>query len=483
MIRLLLFSVCFTVTTFQYAYGNNGNFSRLYERFLVDGNTVTVTIDSHHAIHTVSDKFVSLTLDSSQLKYGLRHFHSGLKKIRNLAKGLAPAYLRVGGTAADSLSFKSGPSTDFIMDERELDTLYHFARDVGWDMIFDLNLLHRHHGEWDSTNAESLMKYAASKGYRFHLELGNEPNLYERRGIHVDPAQIGRDYGKLKHLMNSIHPFNEMMLVGPAFTGSFHVDYAEKFLSTGSTYIDAMTVHQYYMDGSKAKAEDFLNPDILDNFKRLAIHRSQEALSKHSKGTKTTWVLETSSAYGGGAPVLSESFIAGFTWLDELGMAAANGIPVVARQNFVGAHYSLVANDNPLPDYWLTLLHKRLVGRKVLKVTSSEHNRHFRIYAHCSKEHGHPHGVTFFFQNMLSSEVKLNLEQYTNHYYELYILTAGGDGSLTSKTVKLNGHELHMNGDSLPTLSPVTDRVWPVKVPGHSFGFLVSPHADASACP
>ncbi|XP_064603799.1 heparanase-like [Liolophura sinensis] len=482
MLRLLLFNVCFTVTTLQYAHGNNGNFSRLQERFLVDGNTVTVTIDSHHAIHTVSDKFVSVTLDTGNLKYHLKYFHSSLKKIRNLAKGLAPAYFRVGGTSADRLSFKSGPSTDIIMDAGELDTLYHFARDVGWDMIFDMNLLQRHNGEWDSSNAESLMKYAASKGYRFHLELGNEPNLYERRNVHLDPAQIGRDYGKLKHLMNSIHPFNEMMLVGPALTGSFHVDYCEKFLSTGSTYIDAMTVHHYYMDGSKAKESNFLNPSTLDNFKHLIDH-SKEALSKASKGTHTTWVLETSSAYGGGAHVLSESFLAGFTWLDKLGMAAANGIPVVARQSFVGGHYSLVEDDNPLPDYWLTLLYKRLVGRKVLKVTSSEHNRHFRIYAHCSRDSGHPRSVTFYFQNMLSSEVKLNMKEYTSHYYELYILTAGGDGSLTSKTVKLNGHELHMNGDSLPTLSPVTDRVWPVKVPGHSFGFLVSPHADASACP
>lgn len=71
----------------------------------------------------------------------------------------------------------------------------------------------------------------------------------------------------------------------------------------------------YYMDGSKAKAENFLNPSTLDNFKHLAIDRSKEALSKASKGTHTTWVLETSSAYGGGAHVLSESFIAGFTYV------------------------------------------------------------------------------------------------------------------------------------------------------------------------
>lgn len=45
----------------------------------------------------------------------------------------------------------------------------------------------------------------------------------------------------------------------------------------------------------------------------------------------------------------------------------------------------------------------------------------------------YPRSITFYFQNMLSSEVKLNLEQKTTYYYELYILTAGGDGSLTSK--------------------------------------------------
>jgi hypothetical protein len=37
----------------------------------------------------------------------------------------------------------------------------------------------------------------------------------------------------------------------------------------------------------------------------------------------------------------------------------------------------------PFKDYWLTLLFKRLVGPRVLKVAVIPRDTHVRIYAHC----------------------------------------------------------------------------------------------------
>ena len=36
----------------------------------------------------------------------------------------------------------------------------------------------------------------------------------------------------------------------------------------------------------------------------------------------------------------------------------------------------------PLPDYWVALLHKRLMGQRVLRVSSSAQS--LRAYAHCA---------------------------------------------------------------------------------------------------
>ena len=49
-----------------------------------------------------------------------------------------------------------------------------FASDVGWDLLFDLNMLLRNGTAWDTSNAETLLKYNNEKGYRIAgWELGN----------------------------------------------------------------------------------------------------------------------------------------------------------------------------------------------------------------------------------------------------------------------------------------------------------------------
>ena len=103
----------------------------------------------------------------------------------------------------------------------------------------------------------------------------------------------------------------------------------------------------------------------------------------------STWLGETSSSYDGGVPGVSDSFVSGFMWLDKLGVAARLGHKVVIRQSFYGGVYSLIHEKSfdPFPDYWSSLLHKRLVGRRVLEVRGGiALDRKIRIYAHCASE-------------------------------------------------------------------------------------------------
>ncbi len=85
--------------------------------------------------------------------------------------------------------------------------------------------------------------------------------------------------------------------------------------------------------------------------------------------------------------------------MDKLGVSAQEGLKVVMRQTFYGGHYGLTDyNNNPNPDYWLSYLHKKLVGQQVLSITYSDEqfgkmmnsanvsaSQEIRLYAHCTK--------------------------------------------------------------------------------------------------
>ena len=164
----------------------------------LDASSIKVNLSS--PLFLVSDDFLSLTLDAGGLS---KSWDISLTSplLATLAKGLAPAMLRLGGTEQDFVLFSNSTITKSpvkSVSESSLDsgrrstslssvgnvtvslTLWDsvnvFAEKAGWDLIFGLNMLLRRpwpNGTWDSSNAELLMNYTQKKGYTVNWELGN----------------------------------------------------------------------------------------------------------------------------------------------------------------------------------------------------------------------------------------------------------------------------------------------------------------------
>ncbi|XP_030169404.1 heparanase isoform X3 [Lynx canadensis] len=427
-------------------------------------------------VHLVSPAFLSFTIDANLATDPRFLTFLGSTKLRTLARGLSPAYLRFGGTKTDFLIFD--PKKEPTFEERSywqsqvnrdmcesgsipsdvekrlqlewpfqeqlllreqyqkkfnnstysrssVDMLYTFANCSGLDLIFGLNALLRTADlQWNSSNAQLLLDYCSSKNYNISWELGNEPNSFRKKaGIFIDGLQLGEDFVKL-HKLLAKSTFKTVNLYGPDIgqPRGKTVKMLTSFLKAGGEVIDSVTWHQ---------------------------------------------------------------------WLDKLGLSARMGIEVVMRQVLFGAgNYHLVdQNFEPLPDYWLSLLFKKLVGTNVLRASvKGPDSRKLRVYLHCTNIN-HPRykegDLTLYALNLHNVTKRLQLPYHLfDKQVDKYLVKPLGPDGLLSKSVQLNGQTLKMVDDhTLPALTEKPLRPGStLGLPAFSYGFFVIRNAKVTAC-
>uniref|UniRef100_A0A671XC81 Heparanase n=1 Tax=Sparus aurata TaxID=8175 RepID=A0A671XC81_SPAAU len=507
---------------------------RLQNQNCSDGVDAAVLADLSAVIHRVDRRFLSVTIDASLASEEKFMYLLSSPKIRTLAGALSPAFLRFGGTRQDFMVFvprRPGPGSGEAAEpscaeldlpswleeklkadwtqqklillredlqrkyrrvkftESTVDLLHSFSSCSGMDLIFGLNaLLRTADNTWNSSNARSLLQYCESKQYRMSWELGNEPNSYEKKaGIRVDGYQLGQDFTRLREMMSESKLYRDAGLFGPDVgqPRDHRVDILEGvFIDqlTGSVMILICCVHvlssaSYYVNGRDTSLEDFLDPEVLDT---LAL--------------KTGEVLEVKMSSAGAAGVSGEAGVARRDeWLDKLGLAARLGLDVVMRQVFIGSGSYHLVDDNldPLPDYWLSVLYKRLVGPEVLKVEASPsvaRSKRVRLYLHCANRNRYGSGaVTLMAMNLSKKPARISIHALVSSgTVEAFVLESEqpGEDGLYSRSVRLNGVVLKMLDDkTLPDLNGL--RLPPsehLQLPAYSLAFFVLTDARAAGC-
>ncbi|ELT94291.1 hypothetical protein CAPTEDRAFT_160540 [Capitella teleta] len=365
-------------------------------------------------------------------------------------------------------------------------------------LLFDFNLLLRNGINWSPDNAEEILDYAIHKGYaqNMHFELGNEPNQFPE-SVHrsLSGSQIGRDFQILQKIIRDRIPkcphLKEAFIVGPDITrpNKNSLNFLNDYIKPAAGVIDYLTFHTYYLNLETAKPEDFTNYKLMDTLAQQVDEVRSSIYTAH-KIRKDIWLGESGTCLGGTKGVeFCQCYLAGFLWLDKLGLAASMDVKVVIRQVlYDGVDGLLDKHMNIMPDYWLSVLFKKLAGNRVLEVARATLQNQVRFYAHCTntKLSTYPSGtVTYFGLNMLTSEVNLTLtEEHMTLTKHLYWLTPGDDQGLISKHIALNNHVLKMvNSTQLPQMPPsVIGANEAVILPQMSFGFVVIPDAKAEAC-
>jgi Glycosyl hydrolase family 79, N-terminal domain len=478
-----------------------------------------VDLSRSPVVARVSPRYVSFAVDLDQVVGGLfwnqapgatgkvqvTPYDFARPRLMALTRALAPAYLRISGTAADGTYYDLSrapthtppPRYSRILTRAEWDAVNRFALALNLQIFLGVDAgpgPRDAAGNWTSTDAAWLLGYTASRHYPLAaVEFGNEPNLFSITG--GMPASYGaadyvRDLGAFRGVLKAIEP--HVLLTGPAafynnagtefFNTSFGPLASEILPAAGNLY-DAITWHAYPAASSRCRSSgaspvpaDPLAPAYLDGI--VNSYADTRTLDRAYAGDRPVWYGEGASAFCGGQQGYSDRWEATFWYLNALGALSQRGVQVFVRQTLSGSDYGLIneATLQPNTDYWAALLWHRLMGVRILQPRVLKAPARLRVFAACSRS---GRGVTLLALNLDARHaVQLKLEGSGRR--EVYLATSP---QLLSPLVELNGRTLRAtrNGEAPPLRPRVTRSSW-VSLPAASYAFVALPEAAKTAC-
>ncbi|CAH0394023.1 unnamed protein product [Bemisia tabaci] len=456
----------------------------------------TVSINTKKWLHTVSDKFVSLSVDPLVLIKSENYGKAAL----NMAKTLSPAYLRVGGPGSDNFSFQSkSDELDFMSNTTvtasEWVLLNELLEDAGLNLIICLNGITRVDGVWDSRNTLQLVSFSDRRGYNMDFELGYESQWTVAEGGTSPGAEMGRDIVRLRKILDSYPRYTPSMIIGPDLTRlvkSEDVAFARNYLHEAGNSLSALTLHPRF--SSSLKAEEDPSMEMLQMIAQLETNvwgkDMLARLSGKAPPRKPIWIAESRTKE---AP---PQFKDAINWLRRLGAAAKLGVQVMMSQPHPSSF------TNPTPDFWMMTLHKALVGRQVLDSKLISGNKTMiEAYSHCTQTVHNPDttilddtlvkyekgAVTLFGVNMADEKIRLNLKvNIKEEEIHKYILTEGKDPATGERITLFNNQKLTLSPDGeIPILTPKIrkpNRSLALTLPAKSIFFVVIPDIKARTC-
>lgn len=428
-------------------------------------------------------------------------------RLRKLAKALAPAYMRVSGTWANTTYFPTAgesavrPPKGFqaVLTRKQWKGVVDFSLATDARIVTSFSIgagVRDRHGNWTPAQAQRLLKFTKSTGGRIAAaEFMNEPNLAVMGGAPAayDAKAYGRDFKLFYKFAKRAAP--DMLLLHPGTVGnsvgSWHLSYGvagvmdtrEMLAVSGlgaETNLDAVSYHHYgavsqrcEAMGNQTTAEEALSEQWLRRTdETLAFYKPLR--DQYAPG-KPFWNTETADSACGGNP-WGGSFLDTFRYLDQMGRLAKQEVAVIIHNTLAASDYSLLEEKTltPKPIYWAALLWRQLMGTKVLEAgIPIQHGLH--AYAHCLR--GTPGGVALL---ILNTDAAAAREVEIPAGGRRYTLSAQ---ELRSAAVALNGQPLSLGaGDDLPAVNGAPIAAGTTAFAPATISFLTFPGAANPAC-
>jgi Glycosyl hydrolase family 79, N-terminal domain len=412
--------------------------------------------------------------------------HDG--RLRRLATALAPAYLRVSGTWANSRFFADAdklppaPPTGFkgVLTRQQWRDMVDFSHAVDAPIVTSFAIspgTRDANGRWTPDQAQHLLAFTRSiGGHIAAAEFMNEPDLPAIGGAPdgYDTAAYRRDFATFLAFMKSAAP--DVAILGPGTAGTGKE--AAAFFAVAAPGVDAISYHHYGALSARCAGDRTPGAALSDEWlartdKTLAVY---QALRDRLAPSKPIWLTETGETACGGNR-WAATFIDTFRYLDQLGRSARAGVQVVMHNTLAASDYGLLDEQThlPRPNYWAALLWRRLMGTTVLDARTASYPE-LHVYAHCARDL--PGAITLL---IINNDRKKPSELVLPVAAERYTLASD---NLADGSVRLNRKTLALDtSDQLPSLAGEATAAGPTTFAPATITFLTAASAENPNCP
>lgn len=425
-------------------------------------------------------------------------------RLRNLARHLGPAYMRVSGTwsnntylaAEDEHLTAPPPGFVQVLTPAQLRSVIAFSKAADAPIVtsFAVSIGTRgSDGRWTTAQAQRFVdQVRADGGTIAAAEFFNEPNMPTAAPAmpkSYTAADYGADFRIFRDWARKAAP--DMKILGPGGVGEGHLMKSAPVNALGRPVrsadmmaenpgsLDAVSYHFYGSVSQRCAAlgigtaikDEAFSPGWLD--RTVEDYDFYASLRDKYEPGKPIWNTETAQAACGGSPWAS-TFLDTFRYLNQLGVLAQKGVKVVMHNTLATSDYALIDRDTmtPRPNYWAAVLWRKLMGQVVLASPASP-SPALRLYAQCLR--GSAGGVALLALNTGDTPQKLQ----PGAKGTAWVMTGQ---PIDTRAIRVNGVEPRV--DPQGAIAGLDGRAirGELSIPAKAIAFVAVPDAGNAAC-